>query len=180
MHIAHVTMFYAQRSGGVRRYLDTKHAWFGRQGAHRHSLLVPTQCSDRSAWDADYYALPSPPLPWGHGYRFPVHRAPWRETLIQLAPDIIEAGDPYMTAWAALEAGQHLGIPVVGFYHSDLPRFISMRLGKLGKHLATRYVRRLYAHFDLILAPSQIMVQSLCSLGLTQVVPQPLGAMPLS
>ncbi|MDR2309102.1 MAG: hypothetical protein LBE53_18175 [Paucimonas sp.] len=33
----------------------------------------------------------------------------------------IEVGDPYLIAWGALEVRRKLDLPVIGFYHSDLP-----------------------------------------------------------
>ena len=68
-------------------------------------------------------------LPFGNGYRFPVRLAPWCNVLRRLQPDLIEVGDPYLTAWAALEARRKLDVPVIGFYHSDLPLLVSNRMG---------------------------------------------------
>lgn len=172
MHLADITMFYARRGGGVARYLGAKHRWLARQPELRHSVVVPRRA-----------ALPGPlplcgarglSLPLGGGYRFPLTRAWGRDTLCRLAPDVIEAGDPYVLAWAALEAGQTLGVPVVGFYHSDLPRLIGMRAGKTAAKLARRYVGLLYSQFDLVLAPSRVMVQQLALAGV-RAVHQPLG-----
>lgn len=74
--------------------------------------------------------MSAPPIPFGNGYRFPLRRGGWVSTLLALQPDVIEAGDPYITAWAALDAGRKLDVPVLGFYHSDLPRLITNRLGE--------------------------------------------------
>jgi len=172
MHLVDTTMFYAPRSGGVRSYLEAKHSWLGRHTTHRHSLVVP---GARLSADGDVYHLPAPLLPFGHGYRFPLRRSPWAACLAGLRPDLIEAGDPYVPAWAALEAGRILGIPVIGFYHSDITRLIATRAGAWTAAAARRYVHRLYRHFDLVLAPSQIMAQCLQDAGITRVGVQPLG-----
>ncbi|HCL15091.1 MAG TPA: glycoside hydrolase, partial [Pseudomonas sp.] len=98
-------------------------------------------------------------------YRFPIRRAPWRNLLRSLRPDLIEVGDPYMTAWAALDAGRRLNVPVIGFYHSDLPLLVSNRIGSwLGTNL-NGYVSRLYGSFDRVLAPSEVMADKLIHLG---------------
>src|SRR5690606_39444042 len=106
---------------------------------------------------------------------FPVRRAPWRNLLRSLRPDLIEVGDPYMTAWAALDAGRRLDVPVIGFYHSDLPLLVGNRFGHwLGANL-NGYVARLYGSFDRVLAPSQAMASKLIALGVRNVYVQPLG-----
>lgn len=172
MHIADVTMFHAPASGGVRTYLQAKHRVLRRCPDIRTSLLVPGAERDSLG---DVHTLPAPHLPLGQGYRFPVRSGPWRRALIDLKPDLIEAGDPYVTAWAALSAGQQLGIPVVGFYHSDLPRLMGDRFGNYVRKRLVRYVVDLYSRFDSVLAPSQTMADRLTDWGVNKVRVQPLG-----
>ncbi len=170
MHIADVTMFYAPASGGVRTYLEAKHRWLAERV--RHSLVVPgARCHQRD----EYHTVPAPRIPFGHGYRFPFLRKSWVECLVQLQPDLIEAGDPYVPGWAALEAGQRLDVPVIGFYHSDLPRLIGARVGHWSDQALERYISRFYRRFDRVLAPSQMMVDKLLRLGIDTVHLQPLG-----
>jgi alpha-1,6-mannosyltransferase len=95
--------------------------------------------------------------------------------VVGLAPDLIEAGDPFTPAWAALSAGQHLGVPVVAFYHSDLVRLVGTRLGPGAQWAAARYVKQLYREFDLVMAPSRHVAARLSDIGLDRVVHQPLG-----
>ncbi|ERL50367.1 hypothetical protein BJB45_04360 [Halomonas huangheensis] len=172
LHIADVTMFHAPASGGVRTYLQAKHRVFSRYPELRTSLLVPGAERDSLG---DHHTLPSLKLPLGQGYRFPLSRRRWRNALLELCPDLIEAGDPYVTAWAALDAGQRLGVPVVGFYHSDLPRLMGDRFGPLVQRHLERYVVDLYCRFDSIMAPSQAMADRLLCWGLPRVRVQPLG-----
>lgn len=170
MHIADVTMFYSPSSGGVRTYLEAKRRWL--IGRARHSLIVPDSCRmDQGV----IHSVPAPPIPFGNGYRFPLRKRNWVDTLVQLRPDLIEAGDPYVPAWACIEAGQRLGVPVVGFYHSDLPRLVNSRLGHWTDPVVDSYIRRLYRHFDRILAPSQVIADKLQHLGVHNVRLQPLG-----
>ena len=173
MHLADITMFYAPQSGGVRRYLDAKRAWLAHHTPYRHSLLTPGLHAGEPA--PGHYALPAPSLPFSNGYRFPLRRAAWQRKLVELAPDLIEAGDPYRLARAALEAGQRLGVPVTGFYHSDLPRMLDKRLGRWTLAAVRRYVRALYREFDQVLTPSRNMRDTLLDLGVERVAVQPLG-----
>ncbi|MBD8573445.1 glycosyltransferase family 1 protein [Pseudomonas syringae] len=172
MHIADMTMFYAPASGGVRTYLDAKHRRLTRYPGVRHSLLIP---GARSSHHNDIYQVPAPPLPFGNGYRFPWRVSPWRATLQHLKPDLIEVGDPYLTAWAALDARRQLDVPVIGFYHSDLPLLVSNRVGHWVGSSAQAYISKLYGHFDRVLAPSQAMADKLLAMGVSQVHVQPLG-----
>jgi len=172
MHIVDSTMFWSPTSGGVKTYLLAKRRWLSRQPGIRHSLVVP---GDHAGCRDGVCAVASPPLPFGGGYRFPLRKDSWRRQLLALSPDIIEAGDPYRPAWAALEAGKCLQVPVIGFYHSDLPRLIGSRAGHWTNHSLDAYVRRLYSRFDRVLTPSQVMADKLQVLGLQRVCVQPLG-----
>jgi len=172
VHIADITMFYAPASGGVRTYLDAKHRRLDAMTGVHHSLLIP----GASASHADgVYRVPSTPLPFGKGYRFPVRLAPWCKVLRELQPDLIEVGDPYLTAWAALEARRKLDVPVIGFYHSDLPLLVGNRMGNWFTPNVEAYVSKLYGNFDRVLAPSQVMADKLRRLGVRDVHVQRLG-----
>lgn len=171
LHVSDVTMFYAARSGGIRRYLQEKRRWLQARPGFRHSLVLPRH----AAVGEEAVEVPSLPLPFSHGYRLPLARRAAARALVELQPDVIEAGDPYRLAWAAVDAGQALGVPVVGFYHSDMPRVVGKACGAAAERLAEAYTRRLYSRFDLVLAPSVCMVQRLRELGLSRVERQALG-----
>ena len=171
VHIADITMFYAPTSGGVRSYLTNKHQYLATQAGVRHSMLVP---GPREAHDGGLTTLPAPPL-GRTGYRLPLRGGPWTQALCRLQPDLIEAGDPYRLAWAALAAGDRLGVPVIGFYHSDLPRLLEKRFGGITRRLVGRYVHGLYARFTEVLAPSRVMARELNALGVERVSVTPLG-----
>jgi alpha-1,6-mannosyltransferase len=171
MHVSDVTMFYSAHSGGIRRYLVEKRRWLQARPGYRHSLVLPRLAASGEST----VEVPSLPLPFSRGYRLPLARQAAARAMVALRPHVIEAGDPYRFAWAALDAGQALGVPVVGFYHSDLPRLVGRLWGAGCERLAESYVRRLYARFDLVLAPSACMLRTLRELGLERVERQPLG-----
>ena len=173
MHLVDTTMFFARESGGVKRYLLAKRDWLSRHTAMRHTLLVPAAADQDDG--AGSVSVASPALPFGNGYRLPLDMARWRHHLNSLAPDLIEVGDPYQLAWAALKVGRTRGVPVIGFYHSDLVRLIGTRLGAWSAPGVAHYVADLYKRFDLVLAPSRTMVERLSGLGIERVALQPLG-----
>jgi alpha-1,6-mannosyltransferase len=172
MHIVDTTLFFAPSSGGVKRYLLAKQEFLTRQQGVFHTIVIP---DGSEAVRAGVVSLSSPRIPFGHGYRLPLSLARWTEALCRLEPDVIEAGDPYHLAWAALAAARRLDIPAVAFAHSDLPRMLGMRLGRPGIVLSELYLRRLYGRFDLILAPSATIAARLRDMGIERVALQPLG-----
>ncbi|MBC7780817.1 MAG: glycosyltransferase family 1 protein [Proteobacteria bacterium] len=168
-HVVDVTMFWSGEAGGVARYLRSKHQWLEAKPEWRHSIVTP-------AGEAhEVRRVRSLPLPGSAGYRVPIGRARATALMRRLAPDIIEAGDPYQLAWAALDAGQQCSVPVVAFCHSDLESVVADRLGTWAERAARRYLRNLYSNFDAVLAPSRWMARRLEELGVERVVRQPLG-----
>lgn len=172
MHLADVTLFYAKASGGVRTYLESKRHFLATIEGMQHTLVVPG-ADDASS--PGYETIAAWPIPFSTGYRFPLSTGPWIERLLTLAPDVIEAGDPYVPAWAALAAGERLGVPVIGFYHSDLPRLVERRFGRALGAASAAYVRNLYRRFDRVLTPSRTMVERLAASGVEGAIAQPLG-----
>jgi len=173
MHVADVTMFYAPYGGGVRRYIEAKRRWLRTREGCSHTLVVPK--SANTPREGGVVGLRSMPIPLSHGYRVAFRKSPAARALIDLRPTLIEAGDPYNLAWASLEAGQTLGVPVVGFCHSDLPRVMGQRYGRRAEGLASRYYGRLYKNFDLVLAPSRTMTARLRGWGIKHAHHQALG-----
>lgn len=173
VHLLDATMFW-NTSGGVRRYIVAKRHWAERHTSWRHTVATPVTdavCGLR---------VPSVALPGSGGdYRMPLRRAASARVLRSARPDLIESGDPYRLAWAALDAAQGLGIPAVAFCHSNLERMAAMafpgRLSNAARRVARRYAARLYNRFDLVLTPSQAMLGHLTDWGVRAAVRQPLG-----
>jgi alpha-1,6-mannosyltransferase len=170
MHFVDITMFYAAEGGGVSTYLNAKAAWLGQRSRVRHSILSPNVASGGAL-----VRLPGILIPGVHGYRMPLAVGASARILQRLQPDLIEAGDAGPAAWSALRVKRRLGVPAVAYYHSDLARLAQARLGKLAMHATRRYLAQLYSQFDLVLAPSQLMVQQLGSMGIAGAIHQPLG-----
>lgn len=173
MHLVDTTLFYSPTSGGVRRYLNAKHAWYLRQPQVQHSLLVPGDATRLEHGGVSTIA--GHVVPGTFNYRLPLSPRRWKRMLRELAPDLIEAGDAFHPAWCALDVARERRIPAVAFFHSHLPRLIRIRLGAPMGRAAGRYVRWLYERFDLVFAPSRVMCDFLRGLGLDNVAMQPLG-----
>ncbi len=171
MHLVDTSMFFAPEGGGVGRYLAVKHAWLRTHTRWRHTILAPGSADV----DLDGIRMFRAPLRVRHGYRFPLTRACWTRRIVATQPDLIESGDPYLLAWASVAAAQRLGIPAIGFYHSDVVGTAALRAGRIGAIAATRYARALYGQFDLVVAPSRHVEHRLRELGLDHVACHALG-----
>jgi alpha-1,6-mannosyltransferase len=168
------TMLYAPRSGGVKRYLTAKRAWFAKARPHvRHTLVVP---GPRHAYDgAGRLSIYAAPLPFGDGYRWPVGKTAWMQRLLRQRPTLIEAGDPYTPGLAALKAGETLGVPVVGFCHTDLGALAALHIGEWAERPVRRHWGEIYRRFDRVVAPSRFIAGRLAEAGVAAPLALPLG-----
>jgi alpha-1,6-mannosyltransferase len=173
MHLVDITMFYAAEGGGVSTYLNAKSRWLARHSRIQHTIVSPNLRV--GAMSSALVTIPSFPFPGVNGYRMPRSVGASARILCALHPDLVEAGDAGPCAWAALRAKDRLGIPAVAFYHSDLPRLIANRFGPLALPGARRYLAQLYRGFDMVMAPSRLMVHQLNHMGIADAVHQPLG-----
>jgi len=174
MHLVDITMFYAAEGGGVSTYLNAKARWLARRGRVRHTILSSNveTCDDSVP---PLVRIPAANVPGFHGFRMPLSVSRAARLLEAVKPDLVEAGDAGHCAWAALRMRKRHDVPAVAFYHSDLPRLVRPRLGRLAAHGTCRYLANLYRQFDLVLAPSRVMVEHLESIGVHGAVQQPLG-----
>jgi len=166
-------MLFAPRSGGVKRYLLAKHHWTRSHTGLNHTLLVPGGGAHGAP--GGVMSLHAPLLPFGDGYRCPTNLGKWTRALVELQPDLIEAGDPYVPGHAALDAGAETGAATVGFCHSDPAALAALHFGEWAALPAQKRWARFYARFDLVIAPSRHIVQRLAESGVGRVRLLPLG-----
>jgi alpha-1,6-mannosyltransferase len=174
MHLVDTTLFYSPTSGGVKRYLAAKHAWLAAHTGWEHTIVVPGR--ETRIERGGVCTLSGYPVPGTFNYRLPLNPRRWMRLLEALEPTLIEAGDVFHPAWCGWRVAQRRGIPLAGFYHSNLPQLAGRRLcGRLTEPLLRRYVRLLYERCDVVFAPSRLMCAYLENLGVQHVVHQPLG-----
>jgi alpha-1,6-mannosyltransferase len=172
VHIVDTTMFYPAETGGVRTYLAAKARWLAQHTRIRHTVVAPAW---KESGGDSFVSVKSLPIPHSNGYRMPVSISAAASALQQLEPDLIEVGDPYQLAWAALRVKRRMDVPVAAFYHSDMPRIAANRFGRVAEYGAARYVSWLYRKFDLVLAPSALIADRLRAMGIEHAIHQPLG-----
>ena len=173
IHLVDTTMLFAPRSGGVKRYLTAKHQWARGRPGLAHTLVVPGAA--RHGEPGGVITLPAPRLPFGDGYRCPTNLGKWTRALADLAPDLIEAGDPYVPGHAALDAAAECGAACVGFCHTDPAALAALHFGEWAAMPAQKRWARFYARFDLVVAPSRHIALRLAESGVERVRLQPLG-----
>ena len=89
--------------------------------------------------------------------------------------DIIEAQDPGLVGWVALNAARDLGVPLIAFCHSDVVGAVARRMGPPAGAVMRSYLRAFYRRCDLVLTPSEFMRRRLHGWGVENVVVRPLG-----
>lgn len=173
-HLIDTTMFYAPRSGGVKRYLTAKRAWIAKSRPDlKHTLVVP---GARSADDRrGLVTVGSVKIPFGSGYRWPTSVRKWTAELVGQRPDLIEAGDPFGPGLAAQDAGQRLGVPVIGFAHGDPSAQAALHLGDWAEAPAKKRLVEVLRRFDKVVAASRHIADRLVDAGVDDVAIQPLG-----
>ena len=173
-HLVDTTMLFAPKSGGVKRYLLAKRAWMAQLRPElKHTTLVPGAVTRDNGKGLVTQAAVR--LPFGDGYRWPTSTKRWADALAALKPTVIEAGDPYAPGRAALDVGERLGIPVVGFCHSDPAALAALHLGEWAEPPVRRRWARLFRRFDQVVAPSRHIAERLAFAGVPNVMVQPLG-----
>ncbi|WP_371129871.1 glycosyltransferase [Phenylobacterium sp.] len=173
-HLIDTTMMYAPRSGGVKRYLHQKRAWLAKRRPDiGHTLVVPGATTGLEAHGIVTVAAAR--LPFGDGYRMPASTAKWETVIRMLEPDIIEAGDIFVPGHAALEAGEALSVPVVGFCHTDAAALAAIHFGDWAEAPAMKRWAATYQRFDRVVAPSRHIAARLAEAGVEKVSVQLLG-----
>jgi len=172
LHLVDTTLFYSPTSGGVRRYLNAKHAWLATHTHWEHTIVVPGR---RNRFErGGLCTLSGFTVPGTFNYRLPLSVRRWKRVLDRLEPTLIEAGDAFHPGWCAASVARRRAIPVVGFYHSNVPQIIGRRFRSIERPVR-RYLRSLYGRFDAVLAPSRVMCEYLGALGVHHTLHQPLG-----
>lgn len=173
-HLLDTTMMYAPQSGGVKRYLTHKREWLAK---HRpdiaHTLVVPGPTTGLAA--PGVVSVAAARLPLGGGYRMPASTPKWETVIRMLEPDVIEAGDIFVPGHAALEAGEALGVPVVGFCHTDAAALAALHFGEWAQGPAMKHWAATFQRFDRVVAPSRHMALRLAEAGVDKVTVQMLG-----
>lgn len=177
-----VCEFFGETSGGVRTYLTEKARFVERSGDLRQALVVPGPWSSVTESDrVRCYRLKSMRVPGQAPYRFLLNVRASRRILLNERPDIVEVGSPAMAPWHVLSDCRELGIPIVAFFHSHVPRLLEGAarnpgfVRRAGAELAWRYLRRLDRNFASTIVASRFVAAELARAGIERTAYVPLG-----
>jgi alpha-1,6-mannosyltransferase len=115
--VVDVALFYGERSGGIRTYLDAKVAWSKRSGAIDHHLVIPGEHERHVGTRHELAGVPVSP---SNGYRIPPGYRSLHRTLMAIKPDVVMLHDPYWGGGAARWIGRELGAATVSVHHSSV------------------------------------------------------------
>jgi alpha-1,6-mannosyltransferase len=150
--IADVTMFYGERSGGIRTYLEAKAAYAARTGRFEHHLIIPGKVTGSNGGGRHEHR--SLRVAASNGYRVPLGGAELQATLHELSPDVVLLHDPFWTPRGACRAAHECGAAVIAVHHSSASLHAAGLPGPDGvyAHALRRWYRRAYLDVDAIMS----------------------------
>lgn len=81
----------------------------------------------------------------------------------------------FVPGHAALDAGEVLGVPVVGFCHTDAAALAALHFGDWAEAPAMKHWAAIFTRFDRVVAPSRHIANRLAEAGVEKVSVQMLG-----
>jgi len=115
--VADVALFYGERSGGIRTYLDAKRAWTAETGTYEHHVITP---GPRERHRGGRHELPSLRLATPNGYRIPLGVEALKATLTAIRPDVVLLHDPFWAPLGVTRVAHELGARVVAVHHASV------------------------------------------------------------
>ena len=153
LQVLDIALFYGERSGGIRTYLEAKAAFARRTGLFGHHLVIPGQPL-RAAPDANRHEQPSVLIAASNGYRIPLGSSGLQATLRSLAPDVVLLHDPFWTPRVSCRCAHELGALVIAVHHSSVALHAAGLPGpqEIYKTALRRWYRRAYRDVDAVMS----------------------------
>jgi alpha-1,6-mannosyltransferase len=151
LRVVDVALFYGERSGGIRTYLEAKANWARATGAIDHHLIVPGR---RRASRGGRHELPSLRVAASNGYRMPLGGSELQDLLRELRADVVLLHDPYWTPQGTTRAAHAAGSLVVAVHHSSVAMHAVGLPGApwMWRRGLRRWYRRAYAEVDAVMS----------------------------
>jgi alpha-1,6-mannosyltransferase len=174
LRVVDVTMFYGERSGGIRTYLEAKADFAARTGRFEHHLVIPGKTTAVDALGRHRHR--SLRLATSNGYRLPLGAAGLLATLQAIQPHVVLLHDPFWTPRQATRAAHELDASVVAVHHSSASLHAAGLPGPdaVYARVLRRWYRRAYLDVDAVMS----VVDPLPDTRRTATVPLRLGIEP--
>jgi alpha-1,6-mannosyltransferase len=149
--VADVAMFYGERSGGIRTYLNEKARFAAAGAAFDHHVIVPGR---REFHENGRHEVRSLRLAASNGYRLPLGVGALNDTLRALRPDFVLLHDPFWRPQGVTQHAHRLGARVVAVHHASPALNAAALPGPDGLYLPLlrRVYRRAYATVDAVMS----------------------------
>jgi alpha-1,6-mannosyltransferase len=177
-----VSEFFGETSGGVRTYLGEKARHVERSSDLRQMILVPGPHDGVTEGErVRCYRLGGLAVPRQAPYRFLLNTRAIRRIVRHERPDVIDVGSPGLAPWHVAAVSRRLGIPLVSFFHSHIPRLIAGSATRpavsrrLGAALTWSYFRHLDRMFARTIVASRFAAGELARAGIDRTAYVPLG-----
>lgn len=85
--------------------------------------------------------------------------------LRDFAPDVVHLASPFVLGWQGLRAADHLGIPTVAIYQTDIPGYAERYGMPAAQPVLAQHVARIHQRATLTLAPSSSAIEELSAAG---------------
>jgi alpha-1,6-mannosyltransferase len=149
--VADVAMFYGERSGGIRTYLNEKARFAAATAAIEHHVIVPGRSQRHEHGRHEVRSLR---LAASNGYRLPLGVGALKDTLRSLRPDFVLLHDPFWAPHGVTQLAQSLGARVLAVHHAS-PALNAAALpgpDRLYLPLLRRVYHRAYAPVDAVMS----------------------------
>jgi phosphatidylinositol alpha 1,6-mannosyltransferase len=114
--------------------------------------------------------VPSLPMPGYRRFRLGVPSRKIRAALLRHHTDLVHLASPFCLGARGSAVAQHLGVPAVAVYQTDIPGYArAYHTGRLGEAAAWRWLRGIHDAADRTLAPSTASAARLHSQGIERV-----------
>ncbi len=115
LRVLDVALFYGERSGGIRTYLEAKAAYASRAGLDHHLAVPGLACRSYG----HRHEQRSVSLVGTNGYRLPLGGAALHATLLELRPDVVLLHDAYWAPRLTTRVAHRAGAAVVAVHHAS-------------------------------------------------------------
>jgi len=157
--VCDVALFYGDRSGGIRTYLDEKARHAAATRALDHHVVVPGR---RERHRGTRHELRSLSLAASNGYRIPLGAGALKQTLRLIEPDVVVLHDPFWRPLGVTREAHRLGAKVVAVHHASAALNAAGIPGPDAVYIPMlrRIYRHAYEHVDAVMSTVDPMPDS--------------------